>query len=171
MFCKREDWTKLRVFGIMTLVCLLTLTQIATAKRVSGWGNDLPSVWAEVEVRCLQYHSPQGIPVTTSCHWFQLCNYHDFIVSYDYEFQHEVFDLATNEKMDEDKQLGQGRREVGEQSASNGAVQGLDVSNYSRGRGYRLHAYTRLNARRENQGGQNHSWEVHDEIEFFHPRL
>lgn len=91
-----SPWTlRLPILSLLALLIFLA-TDIASAVTVSGHGTDLPQVWGEVVARDLEYINPQGPWTSVSIHEYEIINYHDFEVRFDYEFRHWVVEVNAN---------------------------------------------------------------------------
>lgn len=164
-------WTLgLLITSLLTLLIFLA-TDSAPAATVSGHGTDLPQVWGEVVARDLDYTNPQGPWVSVSVHEFEIINYHDFEVRFDYEFRHWVVEVNAN---GEDAKTvvdvpPKGRSSVklsGPGSDFNGGVLSGDCNNLEVGRKYRVKAYTRIHAWKAGQTWIADNWKVNAEYEF-----
>ena len=166
-----RPWTSgLPILSLLAFLIFLA-TDTAPAVTVSGHGTDLPQVWGEVVARDLEYINPQGPWPSVSVHEYEIINYSDFEVKFDYEFRHWV--VEVNDKGEDGKTVvdvpPRGRSSVklsGLGSDFNGGVLTGDCGHLEVGRKYRVKAYTRIHAWKAGQTWIADNWKVNAEYEF-----
>ena len=167
-----NELSGLTIIGVLVLAIFLT-ANTTDAATVSGFGTEgnLPLVWVEVVARDLDYINPVGPWVSVSAHEYEIINYHNFDVQYDYEFRHWVVEVKANGKDGNTvvnvPPRGQNSVELPAfENAYNGGVLTGNCDGLTAGRKYRVKAYTRIHAWKDRQARIADNWKVNAEHDF-----